>query len=350
MAGKNDASGSCVTLRRVGRFEVRRFLGEGAYGRVYEGYDPQLDRAIALKVAKLDQMDSTDRVKRFLREARAAANLRHPHIVPVFDAGREGDCFYIASAIIAGQSLCEVLQLARPGPRRGAQIVRRLAEALAYAHSKGVVHRDVKPANVLLDEAGDPVLTDFGVAFRREEERLTREGALVGTPQYMSPEQARGQTGPALPASDQYSLGVVFYELLAGRPPFAGTLEVTLFHHLKTEPEPPSRINPEIPRELEAICLRCLHKDPAQRFADCSAMAEALGQWLDGKQPDSALRDERKPRRKKVKVLSVASPPPAQQPTPVSGFRLHVEGGFWQLALITLLVVAGWALVSFLGK
>jgi serine/threonine protein kinase len=278
-------------LLRLGRFEVRRFLGEGAFGRVYEGFDPVLQRVVALKVAKPEQLHTPRRVERFLREARAAAHLLHPHIVPVFDSGSDGPHHYIASAFIPGQSLGDALHTLPPGQtlgaRRSAELVRQLAEALAYAHRQGVVHRDVKPANVLLRQPdGDALLTDFGLAVRAEEERLTLEGQPVGTPAYMAPEQAAGQ---ASATGDQYSLGCVLYELLTGRPPFSGgTALHILWLHQSQPPMAPRSLAAEVPEELEAICLKCLEKEPGQRYADCEELAEDLRRWLEGEPVRSA--------------------------------------------------------------
>src|SRR5579884_621745 len=189
-------------LKRVGRFEVRARLGAGAFGEVFRAFDPQLQREVALKVPHTGTLDSPSKVERFLREARAAAGLRHPHIVPVFDAGEADGQRYIASAFIAGRSLEAEANDKPMDCRRAARIVKALAEALAYAHSQGVVHRDVKPANVLLDDQDQPHLLDFGLAHHADAAKLTRDGAVMGTPAYMAPEVARGQEGDPLPASD----------------------------------------------------------------------------------------------------------------------------------------------------
>ncbi len=275
----------------LGRFQVRQKLGAGAFGVVYRAYDPQLDREVALKVAKPHAMLTKDSIKSFLREARASANLRHPNIVPVFDSGLDGEQNYIASAFIPGQTLAHAIHAAKGQglePRRAAQLIRQLAEALGYAHRKGVVHRDVKPANVLLDEQGDPLLADFGLARRDEGQALlSQEGTqLMGTPAYMAPEQAEGK---AEAASDQYSLGCTLYELLTGRLPFAGGVVEQIDQHRTKEPPSPRSVKPALPRDLETICLKSLAKRPADRYADCQAMADDLRRWLDG-EPITARR------------------------------------------------------------
>ncbi len=271
----------------MGRFQIRRLLGEGAFGRVYEAYDPQLDRMVALKVAKPERLTDAGRVERFLREARAAANLRHPNIVPVFDSGHDGPHYYIASAFVPGMTLEGALAEGALDGRKAAALTRQLAEALAYAHSRGVVHRDVKPANVLLDERGDPLLADFGLAARDSvDDRLTREGGWVGTPAYLAPEQAAGE---AIAASDQYSLGCVLYELLTGQTPFAGPPEVVVYLHGAEEPPAPRQVNRAISRDLETIALKCLRKQPGERYRDCQALADDLRRWLEG-EPITARR------------------------------------------------------------
>ncbi len=275
---------------RIGRFQIQRFLGEGAFGRVYEAYDPSLKRLIALKVARPERMASVQMVQRFQREGQAAAGLLHPHIVAVFDSGSDGPFHYIACAFIAGQPLDSVLlglSKGQPLPLpQAVRIVQRLAEALAYAHKQGVIHRDVKPANVMLTEAGEPLLMDFGLAARSDEaERLTQLGNIMGTPQYMAPEQWRGQ---AEPTSDQYSLGCLLFELLTGRLPFVGgSTEHYLLLHTQQAAPSPRTLNPVVPHDLEIICLKCLEKEPGQRYPDCQALADDLRRFLEG-EPISA--------------------------------------------------------------
>jgi WD40 repeat protein len=296
--GDAPRSDECPTIaqpEQVGRFRVLDRLGAGAFGVVYRAFDPRLQREVALKVPHPGTLDEPLRAQRFLREARAAAGLRHPHIVAVFDAGESDGQRYIATAFIAGRGLAEALDHQPMEPRRAARIVRALADALAYAHRQGVLHRDVKPSNVLLDAQDQPHLLDFGLAHRDDSARLTRAGALLGTPAYMAPEVARGQDGDPLPASDQYSLGIVLYELLTGRTPFSGPPHVVLYNVLHQEPTPPRRLNPAVPRDLETVGLKCLARRPEDRYADCAALADDLRRWLDG-EPVRARR-QRLPER-----------------------------------------------------
>ena len=210
-----------------------------------------------LKVPHPDFQRDQKAVERFLREAKAAAKLRHRHIVPVYEAGTDGEISYIASAFIEGRSLADALDDGPLEARRAARIAAALADALYSAHQQGIIHRDIKPANVLLDAEDRPHLTDFGLARLADSSvKLTKVGSILGTPAYMAPEQARGESDRALPASDQYSLGVTFYELLSGQVPFAGPLEVVIFHTLNTPPPPLRDEHPEIPQALDAICLK----------------------------------------------------------------------------------------------
>lgn len=270
------------TPRQFGRFQLIRRLGAGFFGTVYQARDPQLDRDIALKVPQPGTLAHPQAVERFLREARAAGQLRHPHIVPVYEAGQVNGEYFIASAYIQGRTLEQTLSAGRLDFRQCAQIARDVADALAYAHRLGIVHRDVKPANIILDERGEAHLMDFGLAFRLHaaSQHLTHEGAILGTPAYMAPEQAEGRSGAPLSTSDQYSLGVVLYELLTGKLPHEGPPQVVLYHAIHSTPPAPRTLNTQIPPELEAICLKAMARRPEDRFANCKELAEALENWL----------------------------------------------------------------------
>ena len=272
---------------------MRRELGAGQFGMVYLAHDSKLDRLVALKVPHAQSFTSPRAVERFEREARAAAALRHPHIVPIYAAGFDGTYYFIASQFISSKADKASRQpasrtlagLIDEGPvefRRTARIVRDLAEALAYAHEQGIVHRDVKPANVLLDAQGSAHLADFGLAHRQDsQDKLTQEGAVLGTPAYMSPEQASGRKEEVLPASDQYSLGMVLYEMLCGEVAFRGPVGFVSSQQIHQEPEAPHKRRAGVPRDLETICLKALAKDPQQRYENCQAMADDLRRWLD---------------------------------------------------------------------
>ncbi len=280
--------------KQLGRFAILGMLGQGAFGVVYRARDTQLDREVALKVAKPNALNTEDRVKRFLREAKAAANLRHPNIVPVFDSGWDGRHHYIASAFIAGEPLSSAIEspTGRKGisPRRAAEIVRKIADALHYAHGRGVIHRDVKPGNVMLDETDEPLLLDFGLAARLEgDEKLTQEAVVMGTPAYMAPEQTTGQ---ATASSDQYSLGCTLFELLTAQTPYSGPPEIQILQHQIQEPPSPRAINRSIPRDLNTIVLKTLAKDPAKRYATTGDLAQDLQRFLAG-EPIKAKAESR---------------------------------------------------------
>jgi WD40 repeat protein len=254
----------------IGRFQVRQRLGAGGFGTVYRAYDPQLEREVALKLPRARTLADPRRAGRFLDEAKAAAQLRHPHIVPVFDAGQDNGRPYIAYAFVQGLTL---EQAAAEGldARRAVAVVRDLAEALAHAHGLGIVHRDVKPANVLLDETGAPHLADFGTP------------GILGTPAYLAPEQDGGSSNDPQPASDQYSLGVVLYELLCGQRPFAAEHPLALpYHRTHRRPDPPSTVCPGIPPDLDAVCLKALAIDPSDRYPSCREFADDIRRWLEG--------------------------------------------------------------------
>jgi len=268
---------------QVGRFQIRSLLGKGAFGTVYRAHDPQLVREVALKVPHPALLDNPRILERFQREARALAGLRHPNIVPVFDVGCDQGTHYLATGFLAGQTLGDAIDEGKLTWEESAAIVQELAEALAYAHGRGIVHRDVKPDNVLLDRAGRPHLLDFGLATQQEAaEKLTHAGAIVGTPAYMPPEHAAGQPAEPRPASDQYSLGVVLYELLTGHTPFNGPANIVLHNILNQAPPLPGSLRSDIPPELETICLKAMARQPEQRYPGCQELADDLRRWREG--------------------------------------------------------------------
>jgi WD40 repeat protein len=290
--GPEPGLGVLGPLGQIGRFELRAALGQGAFGKVYRAYDPVLDRPVALKIPKFPP-DQPGQLERFLGEAKAAARLRHPNLVAVFEIGQAGADHYIAAEFVEGMPLSVRLAERPPSFRRAAQWVRDLARGLAYAHDQGVVHRDIKPANIMIGANDRPQLMDFGLAKRAAGADLvagsapsdaaadqTREGAVVGTPAYMAPEQARGDLRAVGPHSDQYSLGVVLYEMLTGRKPFDGPVRAVLARVIAREPPDPREINPDIPKDLETVCLKAMAKEPGRRYASVHELADDLARWL----------------------------------------------------------------------
>jgi serine/threonine protein kinase/Flp pilus assembly protein TadD len=250
-------------------------------GDVYLAHDSQLDRAVALKIPRFGANPHPDDAARFLREARAAAMLSHPNLCPVHDAGEIDGVSFLTMACIEGRPLSEILQAGPPlSVEEAVRLTRLMALAMQEAHRRGVIHRDLKPANVMIDLRGQPVIMDFGLARRSPDTgdlRLTHSGVIMGTPAYMSPEQVNGALGSMGPASDTYSLGVILYELLTGRLPFSGGLGSLMAQIVSTLPPPPSQFRPDLPPDVEAICLKALAKDPGHRFVSMHEFAEALG-------------------------------------------------------------------------
>ncbi len=276
--GPSDAGGA---PRRVPGYEVLEEIGRGGMGVVYRARQAALDRVVALKVAIAGEHASAEAIERFLREARASARLDHPNIVPVYDSGREGGLFWFTMRFVEGTTLSREVRGAGMAPRRAAGLARSIALALDYAHAAGIVHRDVKPGNVLLDERGDPLLSDFGLAKDVTAERLTAPGAALGTPSYAAPEQMSGD--PADARTDVYGLGATLYEMLTGRPPFTGDSPMAVaIAVLSEDPIPPRAILASLPADLETVCLRAIEKDPARRYPTARALADDLGRFLDG--------------------------------------------------------------------
>jgi eukaryotic-like serine/threonine-protein kinase len=266
-----------------GGFEILREIGRGGMGVVYLARQEGLNRLACVKVLLSGPHAGEAEVRRFQREAEAAAALPHPNIVAIYEVGRCDGQHYLAMEYVEGRTLGE---LVRDGPLpsdRAAGYVRTIAEALDHAHRRGILHRDLKPSNVMVDADGRPRVTDFGLARRLDlGAGETQASAIVGTPAYMSPEQAAGGRGGVGPASDVYSLGAVLYELVTGRPPFQGETPLdTLLQVRGTEPLRPGLLNPKVPPDLETVCLKCLEKDPVRRYATASDLADELGRFLD---------------------------------------------------------------------
>jgi tetratricopeptide (TPR) repeat protein len=287
-AGATTPTVTVVTLRHphpdgsqppaglaVPGYEILGVLGQGGMGVVYKARQCALNRMVALKMILHAEHASVEERRRFRAEAETVARLQHRHIVQVFEVGEHAAVPYFSLEFCPGGSLTDRLDGTPWPPARAAELIHTLAATVADAHRAGIVHRDLKPGNVLLAEDGTPKIADFGLARRLDQSARTRSGAIMGTPGYMAPEQARGQSKQVGPSADVYALGSILYQLLTGRPPFkAADLMETLLQTLTEEPVPVRRLQPKVPRDLETICHKCLEKDPAKRYADCAELAE----------------------------------------------------------------------------
>ena len=265
-----------------GDYELQEEIGRGGQGVVYRARQKSLNRTVALKIIVLGHWATARHLKRFRLEAEAAASLNHPSIVPIHEIGERDGCCYFSMNLIEGGQLDEVVRREAISIRRAAELIAKLARTVHYAHEHGILHRDIKPGNILLDKEGEPHLTDFGLARLVEtESTVTRTTEVLGTPSYMAPEQASGNNVALTSATDIYGLGAVLYHLLTGCPPFAGgTTYETVRLVLETDPRQPRLLNPKVDRDLSTICLKCLQKDPQRRYASALALAEDLERWL----------------------------------------------------------------------
>jgi len=265
-----------------GDYELLEEIGRGGQAVVYRARQKSLNRIVALKVIGFGHWETTPHLKRFRHEAEAAASLEHPQIVPIYEIGESDGSCYFSMKFVEGGQLAEVLKRESMSTRRAAELLAKIARTVHFAHQHGILHRDIKPGNILLDRQGEPHLTDFGLARLLEQEStITHSSDVLGTPSYMSPEQAAGRTKELTAATDVYSLGAVFYQMLTGEPPFAGgTTYETIRLVLESEPRNPRVRNAKIDRELSTICLKCLEKDPKRRYSSALALAEDLEHWL----------------------------------------------------------------------
>ena len=279
-----DSRSGGQVLERFGDYELIEVLGRGGMGIVYRARQIRLNRVVALKMIPHERLPGEAEIKRFRAEAEAAASLDHPHLVPIYEVGEhEGRHFY-AMKLLAGGSLAERISNLQSQISNGeaATLLAIIARAVHHAHQHGILHRDLKPSNILLDEQGQPQVADFGLARRLDgDSSLTLTGGVVGTPNYMAPEQAEGKSRQLTTAADVWSLGAIFYQLLTRQLPFpADTPLETMRHAREVEPKRPSSIQARVDRDLETICLKCLEKEPQKRYGSAEALAEDLERWL----------------------------------------------------------------------
>src|SRR5213595_2169950 len=285
LGGLVEENGETPPMRiptHFGDYELQGEIGRGGQGVVYRARQKSLNRTVALKIIVLGRWATARHLKRFRLEAEAAASLNHPCIVPIHEVGERDGCCYFSMNFVEGGQLDQVVRDTPMSTGQAAELIAKVARTVDYAHEHGILHRDIKPGNILLDQNGEPHLTDFGLARLVEtESTVTRTMEVLGTPSYMAPEQAVGESRKLTSATDVYGLGAVLYQLLTGQPPFAGgTTYETIRLLLDKEPRPPRLLNPKVDRDLSAICLKCLEKDPNRRYSSALALAEDLEHWL----------------------------------------------------------------------
>jgi serine/threonine protein kinase/FKBP-type peptidyl-prolyl cis-trans isomerase/formylglycine-generating enzyme required for sulfatase activity len=318
VAMQNDESGGSGLTGQFGRYRIIRVLGKGAMGAVYLAEDTQLERSVAIKTPHFTESPTEESLERFYREARVAATLRQPNICPVHDVGQIDGKHYISMAYIEGRPLSAFIKPDKSQTERQILIaIRKLAIALQEAHDHGIVHRDLKPANIMVDKKGEPIIMDFGLAQQARHEgdiRLTQTGNIIGTPAYMSPEQVEGEPDKIGPATDQYSLGVILYELLTAQLPFRGSVIAVMGQILTKDVAPPSQMRPDLDPRIEAVCLKMMAKTPSGRFASLKAVADELATIL-----------------KSPAAKAVSEEQPASTPAGPSSDRLRADVGASQV-------------------
>jgi serine/threonine-protein kinase len=352
---------------KLGKYAIRRELGKGAMGVVYEGFDPSIERIVALKTVRADQLggeDAPEILARFRREAQAAGRLTHPNVVAVYELGEDAGTTFIAMEFVKGRSLKEYLeQRTRFTTPQLARIMTELLAALDYSHRNGVVHRDIKPANVMILEDGTVKVADFGIA-RIEQSNLTQTGMILGTPSYMSPEQFMGQTVDG--RSDLFSAGVILYELLTGEKPFSGSATTIMHKVLQEDPLPPSKLNVQVPRPFDGVVKRALAKRPDERFQTAREFAEAIKTAIEGREAPAAtdatlVGTATSPGRATQAPIDIKTDPtqstirtvrqpaaPAPEPLPVKpparsqGLAIAIVGGIAALGI----AIAAWMMLS----
>ncbi len=282
LVGGDDDATDAPTLQSLGRFELVSRLGVGGFGTVWKARDTELDRVVALKIPRKGNL-GPDETEHFFREARAAAQLRHANIVAVYEIGREGETVFIVSDYVPGVTLSDWMSGFRPSVNEIARLAAIVADALHHAHALGVIHRDLKPSNIMIDDHGEPHIMDFGLAKRiTGEVTMTRDGQILGTAAYMSPEQAAGDSHWTDCRTDIYSLGVVLFQMATGEFPYRGNHEMHLYRKQIEDAPDPRKLNPHLPQDFATICLKCLERDPNRRYGQASEVADELRRLLRG--------------------------------------------------------------------
>lgn len=271
--------------REFGEYELLEEIAIGGMGVIYKAKHLGLGRIVALKMIKAGELARREDVRRFKTEAEAAARLRHPNIVTIHDIGEEDGLPYFSMSYVGGPNLSQLVRMQPLSSKRAATLLRKIAMAVQHAHDEGLLHRDLKPGNILIDPNDEPQVTDFGLARAiHSDSSLTRSGAILGSPSYMAPEQAEGRVKDVSVRTDVYALGAVLYEMVTGRPPFQGESAMhTMRLVCQASPAAPRLLNPDVPRDLETVCMRCLEKQPSRRYASAREVADEMEAFLAGR-------------------------------------------------------------------